>query len=38
MAQEWLGVAHRFHDISTDVFKHETSKLAPLRAHELELA
>jgi hypothetical protein len=37
MAQEWLGVAYRFKDISSSVFEHETNKLAPARVRELEL-
>ena len=38
MAQEWLGVAHRSHEISRSVFEHEVGKLAPPREPELELA
>jgi hypothetical protein len=38
MAQEWLGVAHRSHEISRSVFEHEAGKLAPPREPELELA
>jgi hypothetical protein len=37
MAQEWLGVAHQFNDISRTVFEHETKKLAPELVPEFEL-